>query len=64
METTKLISQIEQLRKKCYHSFSIERGLTAFNKDAKQATVIAFRLSDSEAQTLLSEFPFIFDDRD
>ena len=46
METTTLIRKIEQLRKKGYHSFSIERGLSAFNKDAKQATVIAFRLSD------------------
>ena len=64
METTKLIRKIEQLRKKGYHSFSIERGLSAFNKDAKQATVIAFRLSDSEAQTILKEFPFIVDDRD
>lgn len=63
METTTLIRKIEQLRKKGYHSFSIERGLSAFNKDAKQATVIAFRLSDLEAQTLLNEFPFIFDDR-
>lgn len=64
MKTTKIISQIEQLRKKGYHSFSIETGLTAFNKDAKQATVIAFRLSDLEAQILLKEFLFIVDDRD
>ena len=63
MKTAKLICEVERLRKKGYHSFSIERGLSAFNKDAKQATVIAFRVSDSEAQTILNEFPFIFDDR-
>lgn len=64
METANLIRKVERLRKNGYHSFSIERGLSAFNKDAKQATVIAFRLSDLDAQTLLNEFPFIYDDRE